>query len=114
VYGPPPMPPKSTTATKQIREAGAVVHACAHLALGERKAKKYFGNRNISSTLLQGVVKSSNDGRKKTGDRANWELNVDFTLPNTDGTSHEVVNVDILARNCTLGESLLALTTKTV
>jgi hypothetical protein len=98
------MPPKLPPATAQIREAGVTVHACAHLALGDKKAKKYFGNRNFSSTLLQGVVKSSNDGRKKTGDRANWELNVDFNLPETDGTSHEVVNVNILARNCTLGE----------
>ena len=98
------MPPKLPPATVQIREAGAVVHACAHLALGDKKAKRIFGNRNFSTTLLQGVVRSSNDGRKKTGDRANWELNVDFTLPETDGTTHEVVNVTVLARNCTLGE----------
>jgi len=98
------MPPKLPPPTVQIREAGAIVHACAHLALGDQKAKRYFGNRNFSTTLLQGVVRSSNDGRKKTGDRANWELNVDFTLPETDGTTHEVVNVTVLARNCTLGE----------
>ena len=98
------MPPKLPPPTVQIREAGAIVHACAHLALGDKKAKRIFGNRNFSTTLLQGVVRSSNDGRKKTGDRANWELNVDFTLPETDGTTHEVVNVTVLARNCTLGE----------
>ena len=64
------MPPKSTSTTKQIREAGAVVHACAHLVLGDRTSKKYFGNRHVNSTKLQGVVKSANDGSTKPDDRA--------------------------------------------
>ena len=45
VYGPPP---KSTSTTKQIREAGAAVHACAHLVLGDRTS------RNIS--LINGGI----------------------------------------------------------
>jgi len=98
------MPPKSTSTTKQIREAGAVVHACAHLILGDRTAKRYFGNRGFNSVKLQGVVKSSTDGKTKLNDRAQWTLNVDFTLPDTGGASHELINVDILARNCTPGE----------
>ena len=64
------MPPKSTSTTKQIREAGAVVHACAHLVLGEKNSKRYFGNRHFNSTKLQGVVKSANDGSTKPDDRA--------------------------------------------
>jgi hypothetical protein len=103
VYG-PPRPPKSTSAAKQIREAGTTVHACAHLVLGDRTAKKYFGNRGFSTIKLQGVVVSSTDGKTKSDDRAQWTLNVDFTLPDTGGASHEVINVDILARNCTPGE----------
>ena len=98
------MPPKSTSTTKQIREAGAVVHACAHLVLDDRTSKKYFGNRGFSTIKLQGVVKSSTNGKTKPDDRAQWTLNVDFTLPDTGGASHEVINVDILARNCTPGE----------
>ena len=95
---------KLTSTTKQIREAGAVVHACAHLVLDDRTSKKYFGNRGFSTIKLQGVVKSSTNGKTKPDDRAQWTLNVDFTLPDTGGASHEVINVDILARNCTPGE----------
>ena len=70
------MPPKLTSATKQIREAGAVVHACAHLVLGDRTSKRYFGNRNFSTIKLQGVVVSFTDGKTKPNDWAQWTLNV--------------------------------------
>ena len=64
------MPPKSTYAANQMRKAGAVVHACAHLVLGDRTSKKYFGNRGFSTIKLQGVVVSSTDGKAKSDDRA--------------------------------------------
>ena len=64
------MPPKSTSAANQMRKAGAVVHACAHLVLGDKNSKRYFGNRHVNSTKLQGVVKSANDGSTKPDDRA--------------------------------------------
>ena len=98
------MPPKLISTTKQIKEAGAFVHACAHLILGDRTAKRYFGNRNFNGIKLQDVVKSSTNGKTKPNDQAQWTLNVDFTLPDTGGASHEVINRDILARNCTPGE----------
>ncbi len=64
------MPPKSTSAANQMRKAGAVVHACAHLVLGDKNSKRYFGNRHVNSTKLQGVVKSANNGSTKPDDRA--------------------------------------------
>ena len=64
------MPPKSTSAANQMRKAGAVVHACAHLVLGDKNSKRYFGNRHFNSTKLQGVVKSTKDGSTKPDDRA--------------------------------------------
>ena len=64
------MPPKSTYAANQMRKAGAVIHACAHLVLGDKNSKRYFGNRHVSSTKLQGVDKSANDGSTKPDDRA--------------------------------------------
>jgi len=77
------MPPKSTSATKQIREAGAAVHACAHLILGERTAKKYYGNKRWNSYYLSGVLVSSTDGKTKPNDRAKWTLNVNFDIVET-------------------------------
>ena len=60
-----PKTTKSTSAAKQIREAGATVNACAHLILGDQTAKRYFGNRNFSTIKLQGVVKSSTVVRQR-------------------------------------------------
>ncbi len=47
---------------------------------------------------------SSNDGRTKPDDRAQWVLAVDFTIDNMEGTVYEVVRKEILATNCILGE----------
>jgi len=97
------MPPKTTNAQLK-RKAGAVVHALAHFALGERTAKKYYGNKRWNSYYLRGVVVSSTDGKTKPNDRAQWMLNVDFDIVETDGTHREVMNRNILANNCQSGE----------
>ena len=97
------MPPKTTNAQLK-RKAGAVVHALAHFALGERTAKKYYGNKRWNSYYLRGVVVSSTDGKTKSTDRAQWMLNVNFDIVETDGTHREVTNRNILANNCQSGE----------
>ena len=47
---------------------------------------------------------SSTDGKTKLNDRAQWTLNVDFDILETDGTLREVTNRNILANNCQSGE----------
>ena len=97
------MPPKTTNAHLK-RNVGAIIHACAHFAISERTAKKYYGNKRWNSYYLRGVVVSSNDGRKKPDDRAKWTLNVNFDIVEMDGTLREVTNRNILANNCQSGE----------
>ena len=84
------MPPKTTNAQLK-RKAGAVVHALAHFALGERTAKKYYGNKRWNSHYLRGVVVSSTDGKTKANDRSQWMLNVNFDIVETDVTLRESV-----------------------
>ena len=43
-------------------------------------------------------------GKTKPNDRAQWTLNVNFDIVETDGTLREVTNWDILANNCQFGE----------
>jgi len=97
------MPPKTTNAQLK-RNVGAIVHSPAHLVLGDRTAKKYYGNKRWNSHYLRGVVVSSTDGKTKLNDRAQWTLNVDFDILETDGTLREVTNRNILANNCQSGE----------
>ena len=73
------MPPKTTNAQLK-RNVGAIVHAPAHLFLGDRTAKKYYGNKRWNSYHLRGVVVSSTDGKTKLNDRAQWTLNVNFDI----------------------------------
>ena len=47
---------------------------------------------------------SSTDGKKKSDDRAQWTLGVDFNIIETDGTLREVSNRNIFANNCQLGK----------
>ena len=85
------MPPKTTNAQLK-RNVGATVHACAHLVLGDRTAKKYYGNKRWNSHYLRGVVVvSSTDGKTKPNDRAQWTLNVNFDIVETDVTLRESV-----------------------
>ena len=82
------MPPKTTNAQLK-RNVGATVHAPAHLVLGDKTAKKYFGNKRWNSHYLRGVVVSSTDGKTKPSDRAQWMLNVNFDILEKDGTLRE-------------------------
>ena len=84
------MPPKTTNAQLK-RNVGAIVHAFAHFALGERTAKKYYGNKRWNSHYLHGVVVSSTDGKTKPNDWAQWTLNVNFDIVETDVTLRESV-----------------------
>jgi len=84
------MPPKTTNAQLK-RNVGTIVHAPAHLVLGDKIAKKYFGNKRWNSYYLRGIVVSSTDGKTKPNDRAQWTLNVDFDILETDGTLRESV-----------------------
>jgi len=84
------MPPKTTNAQLK-RNVGAIVHAPAHLVLGDKTAKKYYGNKRWNSYYLRGVVVSSTDGKTKLNDRAQWMLNVNFDILETDGTLRESV-----------------------
>ena len=73
------------------KERWSLVHACAHFALGERTAKEYYGNKRWNSYYLRGVLVSSTDGKTKPSNRAQWMLNVNFDILETDGTLRESV-----------------------
>ena len=100
------MPPKTTNAQLK-RNVGATVHAPAHLVLGDKTAKKYFGNKRWNSHYLRGVVVSSTDGKTKPDDWAQWTLNVNFDIVETDGTLREVTNYQTIASSA---RSLMAQT----